>query len=89
MKEIHDRFEGRGPRPRSIDALTLLELLRRLCLLASPGSIGDNPDDRAKIFKTSVRETTPTSLPLTWLSGEELTPKFAAVLKGDIAGTLP
>jgi hypothetical protein len=47
----------------SMEARIELELLRRRCILASLGSDVTNPEDRAKRFKISVRETTPLSRP--------------------------
>lgn len=55
----------------SILARTLLELLRRRCLLASLGSTGDRPEDLANKFSTSVREITPIRRPLSLAPGEE------------------
>jgi hypothetical protein len=45
-------------------ALIELDELRRLCRLVSSGSTGVNPALFAMTFRTSVRETSPVSLPL-------------------------
>jgi hypothetical protein len=63
-----------------------LEELRRLCLLASFGSIGVKPELLAIILRISVRDTTPTNRPLRCAPGNALAVRVAGIVMECVGG---